>query len=280
MTFTRKQTVLILFLAAIFFGFTLLHASWLADAPTGKPKLIADHAAEPVRDTAGCIATANSGYGSVAVGPDISALQGAVGAEADAVRITTDVVGGALVLARQYKSDCAADNARPRAGVAEAATGMTRPQLFWQIKGADQAAMLLAQLPPAAINRSVIIGDDAAVAAIRQAEPKAWAFSVNGARACASEYRLSGISGRVPASCQNGTMLLTLDDLGYTLWGWPNRFFARMRQAGVRVIIAEDVAGSQIKGLSDVNQFGDIASSYDGYIWVDDIQELGRALRR
>ncbi len=280
MTFTRKQTVLLLLLAAIFFGFTLIHASWLADKPTGKPKLIADHAVDPVRDTAGCIASANAGYGTVAVGPDIGALQGAVGAKADAIRITTEVTDGALVLARQFESECAADNALPRAGVAEAASAMTKPQLFWQIKGADQAQMLLEQLPSAASERSVFIGDDTAVSAIRRVQPKAWAFSVAGARGCASDYRLSGLWGSVPVSCQNGSMLLTLDDLGYSLWGWPNRFLARMQAANVRVIIAEDVVDGQIKGLSDVNQYGDIADSYNGYIWVDNIQDLGPALKR
>ncbi len=280
MTLTRKKTMLLLFIAAIFFGFTLLQASWLADKPAGKPKLIADRSVDPVRDTAGCIASANAGYGTVAVGPDVGALQGAVGAKADAIRITTEVVGGALVLARQFKSECAADNALPRAGVAEAARAITRPELFWQAKGADQAAMLLAQLPAAASERSIFIGDDAAVAAIRKAQPKAWAFSVSGARACASDYKLSGLWGSVPASCQNGTMLLTLDDLGYTLWGWPNRFLARMKDAGVRVIIAENVVDGQIKGLTNVNQYGDIADSYNGYIWVDNIQDLGPALKR
>ena len=280
MTPTRKQTALLLFIAAIFFGFTLLQASWLADEPVGKPKLIADHAVDPVRDTAGCVASANAGYGTVAVGPDVGALQGAVGAKADAIRITTEVAGGAIVLARQFKSDCAADDALPRAGIAEAATNITKPQLFWQITGADQAAMLLAQLPPSAIARSVFIGDVAAVAAVRKAQPKAWAFSVSAARACASDYRTSGLWGGVPATCKNGTMLLTLDDLGYTLWGWPNRFLARMKAAGVRVIVAEDVVDGRIKGLTDVNQYGDIANSYNGYIWVDNIQDLGPALKR
>jgi glycerophosphoryl diester phosphodiesterase len=280
MTFTRKQTMLLLLFAALFFGFTLLHASWLADKPGGKPKLIADHGVDPVRDTAGCIASANAGYGTISVGPDVSALQGAVGAEADAIRITTEVAGTMLVLARQFKSECAADNALPRSTISEAAIGMTKPRLFWQIKGGEQASMLLAQLPAAAKGRSVIVGDDAAVAAIKQAQPKMWAFSINGARACASDYRLSGMWGSVPASCRNGTMLLTLDDLGYTLWGWPNRFMARMQSAGVRIIISEDVADGQIKGLSDVNQYGDIANSYNGYIWVDNITDLGPALRR
>ncbi len=280
MTLTRKKTVLLLFIAAIFFGFTLLQASWLADKPAGKPKLIADRSVDPVRDTAGCIASANTGYGTVAVGPDVGALQGAVGAKADAIRITTEVVGGALVLARQFKSECAADNALPRSGVAEAAGAITRPELFWQAKGADQAAMLLAQLPAAASERSIFKGDDAAVAAIRKARPKSWAFSVPGARACASDYKLSGLWGSVPASCQNGTMLLKLDDLGYALWGWPNRFLARMKDSGVRVIIAADVVDGQIKGLTNVNQYGDIADSYNGYIWVDNIQDLGPALKR
>ncbi len=280
MTLTRNKTVLLLFIAAIFLGFTLLQASWLANKPAGKPKLIADRAVDPVRDTAGCIASANAGYGTVAVGPDVGALQGAVGAKADAIRITTEVVGGELVLARQFKSECAADNALPRAGVAEAAGAITKPELFWQAKGADQAVMLLAQLPAAASERSIFIGDDAAVAAIRKARPKAWAFSVSGARACASDYKLSGLWGSVPAFCQNGTMLLTLDDLGYTLWGWPNRFLARMKDAGVRVIIAENVVDGRIKGLTNVNQYGDIADSYNGYIWVDNIQDLGPALKR
>ena len=75
-------------------------------------------------------------------------------------------------------------------------------------------------------------------------------------------------------------MLLTLDDLGYTLWGWPNRFLARTKDANVRVIIAENVTGDQIKGLTNVAQFGDIANSYNGYIWVDKIADLGPALRR
>lgn len=280
MKFTRKQTMLLLLLAAVFFSFTLLHASWLADKPTGKPKLIADHGVDPVRDNAGCIASANAGYGTINVGPDVSALQGAVGAEADAIRITTEVAGGAVVLARQFKSDCAADNTQPRSTISEAASGMTKPQLFWQIKGGEQAKMLLAQLPAAATGRSVFLGDDAAVAAINKARPEAWAFSIKSARTCASDYRLAGLWGSVPASCQNATMLLTLDDLGYTLWGWPNRFLARMKTAGVRVIISEDVVDGQIKGLSEVNQYGDIANSFNGYIWVDNIAESGPALRR
>ena len=280
MSFTRNQTIAILLIAALVFGFTLLHASWLAPEPEGEPKLVADHAAEPVRDTAGCVASANSGFGGTVVGADVAALQAAAGKQADAVRITTEMVDGKLVLAQQFESECAADKARPYASLAEVAAGMTRPELFWQVAGTGQADALLASLPSGAMERSAVIGDQTAVAHFRKAQTTLWTFSTAGARACASDYRLSGMWGSVPASCRGGTMLLTFDDLGYTLWGWPDRFLARMKEANVRLIIAEDVVDAQIKGLTDVHQYGDIADSYNGYIWVDNIEELGPALRR
>jgi glycerophosphoryl diester phosphodiesterase len=75
-------------------------------------------------------------------------------------------------------------------------------------------------------------------------------------------------------------MLLTLDELGFTLWGWPNRFLERMAKAKTTVIIAQDVTNGEIKGLTDVRQYGEISQGYSGYIWVDRIEELGPALRR
>lgn len=283
MKFTRKQTVAILLIAGLVFGFTLLQASWLAPEPEGEPKPVADHAAEPVRDTAGCVASANIGFGGSAVAPDVSALQAAAGQQADAIWITTEMVDGKLVLARQFDSDCAADKARAYVSLADVETGLTRPELFWQVKNEAEAIQLVGNLPTPEIDtfdRNLVIGDEAAVKFIRSLRPGHKAFSIVGARACASDYRLSGMWGSVPASCKGDTMLLTLGDLGYTLWGWPDRFLARMKDANVRLIVAEDVVEGRIKGLGDVHQYGDIADSYNGYIWVDSIEELGPALRR
>lgn len=277
MKFTRNQTIFILLLAALVFGFTLLHASWLAPEPAGKPKLIADRAGEPVRDAAGCVSTASAGFGGFLAGPDIAALQSAAGAKADGIRIAVERAGGAMIVRPQFESQCAADAARVRASAGEAFAAISRPVIFWQVKGADRPEEMLGWLPPG--DRYAFIGDEAAVRAIRKTRPGAWAFSVAGARACAADYR-AALLGRVPSSCRNGTMLLTLDDLGYTLWGWPNCFLARMKEANVRLIIAEDFVDGRIKGLTDVHQYGEIARGYNGYIWVDNIEELGPALRR
>ena len=269
----------ILAVALIVFAFSLLHASWLADESTGKPKLIADHALPPVMDTQGCTApAANSGYGGQSFAPDIGALQMAVGMSADGIRVTTERKGEALVLARQFDSKCPADLARPAASLADISAALSAPTLFWQVSGADNAALLLDTVRAGSI-QDAFIGDDAAVKVIKTARPEAWAFSISGARKCASDYRAS-LSGAVPESCKGGTMLLTMDDLGFTLWGWPNRFLQRMQDAETQVIIAEDVVDGRIKGLTDMHQYGDIAHSYNGWIWIDKIEELGLALKR
>lgn len=279
MKFTRKQTVAILLIAALFFGFTLLQASWLAPEPEGEPKLVADHGAEPVRDVAGCVASANSGFGGTAFHPDVGVLQSAAGAKADALMVPLRLEAGLLVVAPQYERLCPADKTRPPAPATEAMLALSRPDRIWRIEGAD-AARAFANLPGRKNDRDLAIGDAAAVAALRTYAPKLRAFTVAGARDCASRYRTTGLWAVVPRTCHDGVMLLTLDDLGYTLWGWPDRFLARMKDANVRLIIAEDVVDGRIKGLTDVHQYGEIAKSYNGYIWVDNIDELGPALKR
>lgn len=259
--------------ALLFFGFSLFHASWLAASPAGTPKLVAAKGAEPNRDTQGC-----------AIGPstsEVGSLAMAVASEANVLNMTTLVVAEQLVVERQFKSTCSSDKGRPNSSIAEAVYGLSRPELLWRVRGAGQAQMLLTALPaPAAEDKQGLIGDDAAVAAFKKARPKAWAFSIPAAQACASDYKLSGLWGAIPDSCGQGTMLLTMDQVGYTLWGWPNRFLARTGAAGLKVVIAESVDGDTITGLTDVKRYGDIANSFNGYIWIQDIEELGPALKR
>lgn len=278
MRVSKRTTIIVLALVALFFAFTLLHASWLADAPKGGPKLVADKGVAPVLGPDGCVSAANAAYGAVAVGPDLAALQLAAGSEADALHVPVEMAAGKLVPVRQFESKCAADLGQPRPDIAATAYSLSRPDLLWQAKGADAARALIAALP-AGDKRHMLIGDEAAVKAAKAERPAMRAFTIVAARQCAADYRAS-LLGSVPESCANGVMLLTLDDLGFTLWGWPNRFLARMAEAKTTVIVAQGVEGGRIKGLTDVRQFGEIANGFNGYIWVDKIEELGPALRR
>ena len=114
---------------------------------------------------------------------------------------------------------------------------------------------------------------------LKQARPKAQSFAIKSARQCVSDYRGS-LLGTVPEICKNGWALLTLNDLGLTLWGWPNKFLDRMAKANTQIIIAEQVKDGEIIGLSQPEEYGEIASSYNGYIWAENIAEMGPALKR
>lgn len=278
MTFSKRSTIIILALVALFFAFTLHHASWRADTAKGGPRLVAAKGVAPVLGPDGCVSAANAGYGAVAVGPDLAALQLAAGAGAQALHVPIEPADGRWVPVRQFEGKCAADLAQPRPDIAATAYSLSRPDLFWQAKGANAARALVAALP-AGDRRHILIGDDAAVRAAKAERPAMRAFTIAAARKCAADYRAS-LLGSVPESCANGVMLLTLDDLGFTLWGWPNRFLERMAQAQTMVIIAQSVEGETIKGLTEPSQYGEIAKEFNGYIWVDKIEELGPALRR
>ena len=267
------RTWIILAAVLLFFGFSVFHASWLAAEPEGIPLLVANKGVEPTRDTQGCASGPSAN--------DVGALAMAVGNQADALNMSTQVVGGKLVIGRQFDSKCASDKSRANSQIGEAIYALSKPELLWRVKGAEQAALLLAALsPPGKTDKHGLIGDDAAVTAFKKARPGSWAFSIPAAQACAGDYKLSGLWGSIPESCNQGTMLLTMDQVGYTLWGWPNRFLARTDAAGLKVVIAESVEGDKITGLTDVNSYGDIANSFNGYIWIDDIEGLGPALKR
>jgi glycerophosphoryl diester phosphodiesterase len=265
--------------ALLVLGLTFFHASWLAAEPAGGPRLVAARGVAPVLDAAGCTVNGNTGFRAVDVGPDVGALQAAAGSMADAIRIPVVLSAGQLLIAPQFDRRCAADKAKPRSTASEVIASITKPELIWQIAGVDTADALLKQLP-ADDNRHLFLGDAAAVKSVKAERPAARAFSVASARQCAADYRLSGLWGSMPASCKNGAMLLTLDDLGITLWGWPNRLIARAADANVVLIVADSVEGDAVTGLSDVTHYGDIAHSFNGYIWIDAINELGPALRR
>lgn len=278
MTFTRTQTALILTLCALFFGFSLLNASWTADAPVGEPKLIANGPAALPVDVKGCIIDPQLGFGASLPSVDVRMLQAAIGSGAAALNVPVEYGDNAPLITRNYKGSCAADNDRPRALLSEAPAVLSGVELYLQAGDAASVPAILAAIP--AGSKAVFYGSDDAVGAIKKARPGAAAFSIAKAQACVSDYKLSGWMGSIPATCKGGTALVTMDQIGYTLWGWPNRFLARMNDVGVRVIIAQDVKDGEIIGLTTADQYGEIANSYNGYIWVDNIAELGPALKR
>ncbi|MEE9432631.1 MAG: hypothetical protein V3V15_00135 [Sphingorhabdus sp.] len=274
---TRIIVALLIFAGA----FSLFQASWLASKPGGAPKLVASGPVDVPRDGAGCVIQGGLARGAEQASPETLMLQTAVGFGADAIVIDGEMADGKAVLPRFFAGKCPSDASRPRAAQAEAMARLSKPDQFIRVNDAAHAKAVLASAPAVAGDKAsgqarIFFGPEAATAAISDQA----AFSIENAQACTSSYRVSGLWGGVSDICRGGTMLLELGDLGYTLWGWPDRFLARMKAANVRLIIVAGVEDGEIRGLTKLPQYSDIARSYNGYIWVDNIAELGPALKR
>ena len=69
-------------------------------------------------------------------------------------------------------------------------------------------------------------------------------------------------------------------DYQWAYWGWPDRLQYRAAKHGTRVLLVGPRGGDKDgMGLTDVRQLTRIPASFTGYVWIDDIYNLGPALR-
>jgi glycerophosphoryl diester phosphodiesterase len=57
-------------------------------------------------------------------------------------------------------------------------------------------------------------------------------------------------------------------------WGWPNRFLARMREAGTEVYAIGPHAGGFTTGIDTALEVGQLPEGYNGGIWTNRIQAI------
>ena len=164
------------------------------------------------------------------------------------------------------------------------AAGPTKLLFNFKSRNPAEADMLAAALKAAGRDPQVT-GDGfyggpeaGPVARIREIYPRAWAFSQESAKACSTAYALQGWIGLTPGACRNGTLLVPLD-YQWAFAGWPNRAIARMEAVGARVmVVGPQRDGDRPMGLDLPEQLGEIPSSFNGYVFVDDMWNIGPAL--
>ena len=167
----------------------------------------------------------------------------------------------------------------------EVLAGLGHLPLVVNFKSRDprEAELALAAFARAGIDpdqpRFGFFGDARVVDVIRAKAPRAWAMNPAGARRCTTDYIKFGWSGWFPQSCVGGTIIVPLDRQ-WAFWGWPDRLQDRAARHGARVLMVgprgETVGGT---GLWQVQQLTKVPASFKGYVWVDDIYNLGPALR-
>jgi len=166
----------------------------------------------------------------------------------------------------------------------EALAALPNTPIIFNFKSKDPheadllAAALEAARRPGAERRDAFYGASGPVERMRKLQPKAWAWSTEGAKACTKQYLAYGWTSIVPESCRNGAIMVPLN-YQWAFWGWPNRLIRRMDSVGARVVVIGPRGGDAGTGLTLPEQLGEIPASFKGYVWVEDIWTVGPALR-
>jgi glycerophosphoryl diester phosphodiesterase len=107
-------------------------------------------------------------------------------------------------------------------------------------------------------------------------------MSARSVRRCLVGYLETGWLGLVPGACDGGVVIVPVDPAGL-LWGWPNRFLARMRAHHMELMLIAKVdtrATGQFSRLDTTDELSRVPVGFDGAIWTDQISIIGPVVHR
>ena len=104
-------------------------------------------------------------------------------------------------------------------------------------------------------------------------------YTGKSAMGCLLRYLGTGWIGHVPEACRN-TLVPVPRNYAFLLWGWPNRFLTRMKDAGSEVILVGPYGGEAgSTGIDTREQVDDLPTPFPGYVWTNRILEIGPAVK-
>ena len=131
----------------------------------------------------------------------------------------------------------------------------------------ERLAEYLTTLPAERLRTISVYGGEAPVDALAARLPQIRVTSREIMENCLVEYLAIGWTGRVPDACRH-TELHLPQRYGRWLWGWPNLFVDRMRDADTRVIlVAGD--GPWSEGFDQPEDLGAVPEHWSGWIWTN-----------
>ena len=144
----------------------------------------------------------------------------------------------------------------------------------------DRLAERLLKLPPAQLALLMSYGGERPMKRLRERIPAIRTTSKPVLTGCVTKYLALGWSGHVPEICRN-TIVLVPADNAWLFWGWPNRFFERMKGAGAEVFVRGPYAGGESwGGLNTDEDFAQLPQDFSGGIWTDRIDRIAPKLGR
>ncbi|EEP70725.1 glycerophosphoryl diester phosphodiesterase [Micromonospora sp. ATCC 39149] len=142
----------------------------------------------------------------------------------------------------------------------------------------EALADLLARLPEQRRRTLTVYGGDLAVAAFAARLPDVRVTSKKIMQDCLVPYLAGGWTGHVPDACHHRQLHLP-ERYGRLLWGWPNRFVARMREADTRVILVNG-SGEFSEGFDDPDDVDALPPGWTGGVWTNRIDVVAPLLAR
>lgn len=96
---------------------------------------------------------------------------------------------------------------------------------------------------------------------------------------CLTQYAVLGWSGYMPAACRNTKVMVPLNIAPF-IWGWPNLFLERIRNAGSEVILLGPYGAGDpaTAGIDTLDQLAQVPASFEGYIWTNRVELIGPAM--
>lgn len=143
----------------------------------------------------------------------------------------------------------------------------------------EALASRLMQLAPEQREFLAVYGDTEPVEEVKRQLPDMRVGSRTALKNCLLGYIATGWFGHVPESCRERLMLVPVN-IAPWLWGWPNRFLARMKAADTSVFILGDYDGGDFStGIDHAADLARLPQQFDGGIWTNRIESIAR-LRR
>ncbi|ABQ35821.1 glycerophosphodiester phosphodiesterase family protein [Bradyrhizobium sp. BTAi1] len=143
-----------------------------------------------------------------------------------------------------------------------------------------QLAAALAPIDAAQRGRLMVYGGDAPIAALRAAQPELRLMSRSMLKSCLLRYIGYGWTGLVPSACRTMMVLVPINVAPW-LWGWPDRFLARMADAGSRVFVIGAYRGEAFSaGLDTPAEIARLPTAFGGGVMTDEIETVAPLLKR
>jgi glycerophosphoryl diester phosphodiesterase len=140
----------------------------------------------------------------------------------------------------------------------------------------DLLADYLATLPPERLPTLTVTGGAAAVAAVLVRFPHLRASSRQIIKKCLISYAAVGWTGHVPVTCHHRELPLPAR-YGRWLWGWPDLFVSRMRDADTRVVLVRG-EGDWSAGFDTADDLAELPDGYKGGVWTNRVDVVAPLL--